>query len=77
MDLVFVHVEAPDEAGHAKDAKLKVKTIEDLDKRLLGRILGGLKEPYAISISPDHPTPVGTGTHSREPVPFAIKVTWA
>jgi len=73
VDLVFVHVEAPDEAGHAKDAKLKVKTIEDLDKRLLGRILNGLKEPYAISISPDHPTPVSTGTHSRTPIPFAIK----
>lgn len=73
VDLVFVHVEAPDEAGHVKDAKLKVKTIEDLDKRLLGRILAGLKEPYAISISPDHPTPVSTGTHSRTPVPFAIK----
>ncbi len=73
VDLVFVHVEAPDEAGHAKDPKLKVKTIEDLDKRLLGRILDGLKEPYAISISPDHPTPVATGTHSRTPVPFAIK----
>ena len=72
-DLVFVHVEAPDEAGHCKDYKLKVKTIEDLDKRLLGRILDGLKEPYSISISPDHPTPLMTGTHSREPVPFAIK----
>jgi 2,3-bisphosphoglycerate-independent phosphoglycerate mutase len=72
-DLVFVHVEAPDEAGHCKDYKLKVKTIEDLDKRLLGRILDGLKEPYSISISPDHPTPITTGTHSREPVPFAIK----
>lgn len=72
-DLVFVHVEAPDEAGHAKDAKLKVKTIEDLDKRLLGRILAGLNEPYAIAISPDHPTPIRIGTHSRDPVPFAIK----
>jgi 2,3-bisphosphoglycerate-independent phosphoglycerate mutase len=72
-DLVFVHVEAPDEAGHAKDAKLKVKTIEDLDKRLLGRILDGLNEPYAIAISPDHPTPIRIGTHSRDPVPFAIK----
>jgi 2,3-bisphosphoglycerate-independent phosphoglycerate mutase len=72
-DLVFVHVEAPDEAGHAKDAKLKVKTIEDLDKRLLGRILEGLNEPYAIAISPDHPTPIRIGTHSRDPVPFAIK----
>lgn len=72
-DLVFVHVEAPDEAGHAKDAKLKVKTIEDLDKRLLDRILDGLNEPYAIAISPDHPTPIRIGTHSRDPVPFAIK----
>jgi len=73
VDLVFVHVEAPDEAGHAKDYKLKVKTIEDLDKRLLGRLLSGLKAPYTISISPDHPTPIATGTHSRNPVPFAIK----
>ena len=72
-DLVFVHVEAPDEAGHFRDYALKVKTIEDLDKRLLGRILDGLTEPYAIAISPDHPTPIRIGTHSRDPVPFAIK----
>jgi 2,3-bisphosphoglycerate-independent phosphoglycerate mutase len=71
-DLVFVHVEAPDEAGHCKDYKLKVKTIEDLDKRLLGKILDGISEPYAIAILPDHPTPIKTGTHSREPVPFSI-----
>jgi len=71
-DLVCVHVEAPDEAGHCRDYALKVKTIEDLDKRLLGRLLKGLKEPYAIAILPDHPTPIKTGTHSREPVPFAI-----
>ncbi len=72
-DLVVVHIEAPDEAGHCKDYALKVKTIENLDKRLLGRILDGMKEPYAISISPDHPTPVKIGTHTRDPVPFAIK----
>jgi 2,3-bisphosphoglycerate-independent phosphoglycerate mutase len=72
-DLVIVHVEAPDEAGHCKDFALKVRTIEDLDKRLLGRILDGLKEPYAISISPDHPTPIKIGTHTRDPVPFSIK----
>ncbi len=72
-DFVFVHVEAPDEAGHSKDFALKVKTIEDLDKRLLGRMLKGLKEPYAIAISPDHPTPIKVGTHTREPVPFSIK----
>ncbi|MCW3996565.1 MAG: cofactor-independent phosphoglycerate mutase [Candidatus Bathyarchaeota archaeon] len=71
-DLVFVHVEAPDEAGHVRDYKLKVKTIEDLDKRLLGRIIKGISEPYTIAILPDHPTPIKTGTHSRDPVPFAI-----
>jgi 2,3-bisphosphoglycerate-independent phosphoglycerate mutase len=71
--LVFVHVEAPDEAGHVRDYALKVKTIEDLDKRLLRRILDGLTEPYAISILPDHPTPISIGTHARDPVPFAIK----
>jgi 2,3-bisphosphoglycerate-independent phosphoglycerate mutase len=72
-DLVFVHVEAPDEASHVKDFKLKVKTIEDLDKRLLGKILEGLKEPYAITVLPDHPTPIKIGTHTREPVPFAVQ----
>jgi 2,3-bisphosphoglycerate-independent phosphoglycerate mutase len=51
---------------------LKVKTIEDLDKRLVGRILTGLSEPYAIAILPDHPTPVSIRTHTRDPVPFAI-----
>jgi 2,3-bisphosphoglycerate-independent phosphoglycerate mutase len=72
-DLVFVHVEAPDEAGHVKDYKLKVETIEDLDKRLIGRILEGLEEPYAIAVLPDHPTPIEIGTHTREPVPFAVQ----
>ena len=72
-DFVFVHVEAPDEAGHAKDYRLKVKAIEDFDKRLLGRILKGLKEPYAIAVLPDHPTPIRIGTHTKDPVPFAIQ----
>ena len=72
-DFVFVHVEAPDEAGHVKNYELKVKTIEDLDERLLGRLLGGLKEPCAIAVLPDHPTPIRIGTHTRDPVPFAIQ----
>ncbi|MCX8150363.1 MAG: cofactor-independent phosphoglycerate mutase [Candidatus Bathyarchaeota archaeon] len=71
-DLVFVHVEAPDEAGHMRDPKLKVKTIEDLDHRLVGRILDGLKEPCTIAVLPDHPTPIAVGTHTRDPVPFTI-----
>ncbi len=74
-DLVFVHVEAPDEAGHVKDYKLKVKTIEDLDKRLVGIVLKGLKglkEPCTVAVLPDHPTPIRIGTHSRDLVPFVI-----
>jgi 2,3-bisphosphoglycerate-independent phosphoglycerate mutase len=71
-DMVFIHVEAPDEAGHSRDYKLKVKTIEDLDKRLIGHILDGLKEECVIAVLPDHPTPIKIGTHTRDPVPFAI-----
>jgi len=71
-DLVCVHVEAPDEAGHMRDYKLKVRTIEDLDKRLLGRIIDGVREPVAVAVLPDHPTPVERGTHTRDPVPFTI-----
>jgi 2,3-bisphosphoglycerate-independent phosphoglycerate mutase len=71
-DMVFVHVEAPDEAGHSRDYELKVKTIEDLDKRLVGHLLDGLKEECVIAVLPDHPTPIKIGTHTRDPVPFAI-----
>jgi len=71
-DMVFVHVEAPDEAGHSRDYGLKVKTIEDLDKRLLGHIVDELKEDCVIAVLPDHPTPIRIGTHTRDPVPFAI-----
>jgi 2,3-bisphosphoglycerate-independent phosphoglycerate mutase len=69
-DMVFVHVEAPDEAGHSRDYELKVKTIEDLDKRLLGNILDGLAENCVIAVLPDHPTPIKVGTHTADPVPF-------
>jgi 2,3-bisphosphoglycerate-independent phosphoglycerate mutase len=71
-DMVFVHVEAPDEAGHSRDYKLKVKTIEDLDKRLVGHVLDGLKEDCVVAVLPDHPTPIKVGTHTRDPVPFTI-----
>lgn len=71
-DMVFVHVEAPDEAGHDRDYELKVKTIEDLDKRLIGKALDGLQEECVVGVLPDHPTPIKIGTHTRDPVPFAI-----
>ena len=72
-DLVFVHVEAPDEAGHERDYAKKVKTIEDLDKRLVGKLLTSIKIQCVIAVLPDHSTPISIGTHARDPVPFAIQ----
>lgn len=71
-DFVYIHVEAPDEAGHMGDFELKVRTIEDLDKRLLRRVLDSLEGDYVISVLTDHPTPVKVRTHTSDPVPFAI-----
>ncbi|MHA2131357.1 MAG: cofactor-independent phosphoglycerate mutase [Promethearchaeota archaeon] len=71
-DLVFIHVEAPDEAGHSKDFKLKIKTIEDIDKKLIGEILRNIKKHHAIAILSDHLTPCKIGTHTNDPVPFTI-----
>ncbi len=75
-DLVYVHVEATDEAGHARDLDLKIRCIEYLDQRLVRPILEGLEArriEAAIAVLPDHPTPVATGQHGRDPVPVAIR----
>lgn len=74
-DLVYVHIEAPDECGHRGEAQNKVKAIELIEERTLKQILTYLndcKEDYRILVMPDHPTPLDTMTHSREPVPFMI-----
>jgi 2,3-bisphosphoglycerate-independent phosphoglycerate mutase len=73
-DIVYVHVEAPDEAGHNGDVKAKIKAIEDFDLKVVGTILEGMKkfEDYRILLLPDHFTPISVRTHTREPVPFAI-----
>ena len=74
-DLVYVHVEATDEAGHARDLDLKIRCIEYLDQRLVRLILEGLDARAiraTIAVLPDHPTPVATGQHGRDPVPVAI-----
>lgn len=74
-DFVFLHVEASDEAGHDGDLELKLKTIENLDHRLVEPIYNELKtwdEPVCIAVMPDHPTPVEIRTHVKEPVPFII-----
>lgn len=75
-DLVYVHVEAPDEAGHEQDLELKIRCIEDFDKRLIQRVLDGLQDNQlqpVVAVLPDHPTPVALGTHTRDPVPVAIR----
>ena len=74
-DFVYVHVEASDEAGHDGDLKLKLQTIEDLDRRLIGHILNEVlawNEPVSIAVLPDHPTPCRYRTHTADPIPFAI-----
>ena len=74
-DLVYLHIEASDEAGHEGDVALKLRTIENLDRRAVGPILEALEqwnEPVTIAILPDHPTPCAHRTHTAEPVPFLI-----
>ncbi len=74
-DFVYVHVEASDEAGHDGDLELKIKTIENLDQRLIKPIYDEVSkwdEPVCIAVLPDHPTPVEIRTHVKEPVPFLI-----
>ena len=74
-DFVFLHVEASDEAGHDGDLALKLKTIENLDRRMVGPIYEEVRtwnDPVCIAVMPDHPTPVEIRTHMDEPVPFLI-----
>jgi len=73
-DIVFVHIEAPDEASHNGNIELKKKAIEQIDKYIVGPVLDALKkyESWRILVMPDHPTPVSSMAHSAEPVPFAI-----
>lgn len=75
-DFVFLHIEASDEAGHDGDLELKLRTIENLDKRAVGPIYEAVRqwtdEPVCIAVMPDHPTPVEIRTHVKEPVPFLI-----
>jgi 2,3-bisphosphoglycerate-independent phosphoglycerate mutase len=73
-DFVYLHVEAPDEAGHTGDIKNKLKAIEDFDEFIVGNIVHGMKQfgEYRILVLPDHPTPIEIRTHSADPVPFVL-----
>ena len=76
-DLVFVHIEAPDEASHNGNAEMKKKAVEQIDKYIVGPVFEALQsyESWRILVTPDHPTPVRSCAHSPEPVPFAMAGT--
>ncbi len=76
-DLVFSHVEAPDEASHQADFKTKVASIEHIDKYVVGPVLEKLSAfpEWRILVMPDHPTNVATRKHGSAPVPFAMAGT--
>jgi len=72
-DFVYIHVEAPDECGHQGQLKDKIRSIELIDRDVLGVLLKGLEgEDYSLLILPDHPTPIAIKTHSSDPVPYLI-----
>jgi 2,3-bisphosphoglycerate-independent phosphoglycerate mutase len=74
-DFVFLHIEAPDEAGHQGDVQAKVQAIEDFDAKVVGPMLEGLRQrfdAFRVLLLPDHPTPLVLKTHVREPVPIAL-----
>lgn len=75
VDLVYLHIEAADEAGHEGNIKLKVKCIEALDEKVVKPIMKrtmSMADPFSIALLPDHPTPCAIRTHTYDPVPFVI-----
>lgn len=79
-DFVYIHIEAPDEAGHRGELETKVQAIEAIDELVVGEIRQGLEESrhlpgmedYRLLILPDHPTPLSIRTHAPDEVPFLI-----
>ena len=74
-DLVYLHIEAPDECGHRGEAENKVKAIELIEQRTFAALydyLLGCGDDFRILIMPDHPTPLNTKTHSSDAVPYLI-----
>lgn len=74
-DFVYVHLEAPDEAGHRHEIENKVKAIELIDSKIAAPIIEYLKssgEDYNILVMPDHPTPLAIKTHTSDPIPYIL-----
>lgn len=74
-DFAYVHVEAPDEMGHQGSVERKVKAIENLDQRVIKKVVEGLEasgEDFRLLVLPDHPTPIRVRTHTSSPVPYML-----
>ena len=74
-DFVYIHIEAPDECGHHGDVEHKIYSIEQIDEKVVKRVVEGLREfgePFSVMVLPDHPTPIKTMTHCSDPVPYLI-----
>ena len=73
-DLVYIHVEAPDECGHRGEIENKVKAIEMIDEHILAPVVEFLRgyDVFAVLVCPDHPTPLSIRTHTSTPVPYLI-----
>ena len=73
-DFVYIHVEAPDECGHRGEVDNKVKSIELIDKFIVGPVVSYLKTQgdFKVLVTPDHATPLAVRTHTNDPIPFMI-----
>ncbi len=73
-DLVYIHLEAPDECGHRGEAENKVRSLEEIDRRVLAPLLKELEAmgDFTLLICPDHPTPLCVKTHTSDPVPYLL-----
>lgn len=73
VDLAYVHIEATDETSHQGDVELKLRAIDDFDRKVVGPLLEGLAgREVRILMLPDHPTPIRLKTHSSDPVPYVL-----
>lgn len=75
LDLIYIHMEAPDECGHHGDAEHKIYSIEQIDEKVVKPVIEYLKnsgEDFAVLICPDHPTPLSIMTHCSDPIPYVI-----
>lgn len=74
QDFVYLHIEAPDEAGHRGELETKIKAIEEIDEKVIGVLISGLnqQEDFKLMVLPDHPTPLAVRTHVADPVPYLI-----